>query len=79
MTSKSHLMTLLISCSYQISEFLRLGSWITDNPKTRNIDIDHEASKIARKLFEMYSTGEYTLQSLVDYLKKVGIESRKRK
>ncbi len=35
-----------------------------NNPKTRGIDIDQEKGSLVRKMFELYATGEYTLQSL---------------
>ena len=41
-----------------------------NNPKTRMIDIDREKSGKVKKLFELYSTGEYTLKSLANWCKE---------
>ena len=41
-----------------------------NNPKTRLIDIDREKSRKVKKLFELYSTGEYTLKSLANWCKE---------
>ncbi|PIU98759.1 hypothetical protein COS60_01375, partial [Candidatus Wolfebacteria bacterium CG03_land_8_20_14_0_80_39_317] len=38
-----------------------------NNSKTRMIDIDREKSKKVKKLFKLYSTGEYTLKSLANW------------
>ncbi len=53
---------------------IRNGVWpgwapvgYTNNPKTRGIDVDKEKSAKVRKLFEMYSTGAYTLKSLANW------------
>jgi DNA invertase Pin-like site-specific DNA recombinase len=41
-----------------------------NNPKTRMIDIDREKSGKVKKLFELYSTGKYTLKSLANWCKE---------
>ncbi|MBU1472694.1 recombinase family protein [Patescibacteria group bacterium] len=41
-----------------------------NNPKTRLIDIDREKSGKVKKLFELYSTGGYTLKSLANWCKE---------
>src|SRR3989339_1311528 len=41
-----------------------------NNPKTRGIDVDSEKAPKVKKLFEMYATGAYTLQSLANWCKE---------
>jgi len=44
-----------------------------NNPKTRMIDIDKDKVTKVRKLFELYSTGKYTLKSLANWCKEKGL------
>jgi len=41
-----------------------------NNPKTRMIDIDKGKASKVKKLFELYSSGKYTLKSLANWSKK---------
>ena len=41
-----------------------------NNPKTRMIDIDKSKTPKVKKLFELYTTGEYTLKSLANWCKE---------
>jgi DNA invertase Pin-like site-specific DNA recombinase len=41
-----------------------------NNPKTRMIDVDTEKALKIRKLFELYATGNYPLNSLANWCKK---------
>ncbi|OGN16095.1 MAG: hypothetical protein A3J47_03235, partial [Candidatus Yanofskybacteria bacterium RIFCSPHIGHO2_02_FULL_43_22] len=44
-----------------------------NNPKTRAIDIDLEKSPKVVKMFELYATGNYTLNSLANWCKEKGL------
>ena len=44
-----------------------------NNPKTRMIDIDKDKTSKVKKLFYLYSTGEYTLKSLANWCKEKGL------
>ena len=46
-----------------------------NNPKTRMIDIDKEKAPRVRKLFALYATGNYNLNSLANYCKERGWKS----
>ncbi len=46
-----------------------------NNPKTRGIDVDAEKAPKVRRLFELYSTGNYTLHSLANWCKENGLKS----
>ena len=53
---------------------IRNGVWpgwapvgYTNTPKTRGIDVDKEKAPRVRKMFELYSTGAYTLKSLANW------------
>ena len=66
-----------------IRQKLKRGEWswfaptgYLNNPHTRNIDLDPEKAPIVRKAFELYSTGEYTLDAIKDFLKVQGLRSR---
>ncbi len=41
-----------------------------NNPKTRMIDVDKDKASKVKKLFELYTTGEYTLKSLANWCKE---------
>ena len=63
---------------------LRKGIWpgfaplgYLNNHKTKAIDTDKEKSPVIRKCFELYSTGEYTLKSIKQFLTDTGIDSYK--
>src|SRR3989339_627501 len=63
---------------------LRKGIWTgfaplgyLNNHKTKAIDTDKEKSPVIRKCFEFYSTGEYTLKSIKQFLADTGIDSYK--
>ncbi|TSC91555.1 MAG: recombinase [Parcubacteria group bacterium Licking1014_17] len=56
---------------------IRNGVWpswapigYTNNPKTRGIDIDSDKAPKVKKLFEMYATGEYSLNILANWCEK---------
>ena len=56
---------------------IRNGVWpswapvgYANNPKTRGIDVDSDKSTKVKKLFEMYATGEYPLNSLANWCEK---------
>src|SRR3989344_735924 len=44
-----------------------------NNPKTRMIDIDKDKASKVQKLFELYATGAYTLNSLANWCKEKGL------
>src|SRR5581483_11608043 len=53
---------------------IRNGVWpgwapvgYTNNPKTREIDVDEAAAPKVKKLFELYATGAHTLNSLANW------------
>ena len=46
-----------------------------NNPKTRGIDVDPEKTPKIRKLFEMYSTGDYTLKEIAKWCNKINLKS----
>src|SRR3989344_871446 len=63
---------------------LRKGIWpgfaplgYLNNHKTKAIDTDKEKSPVIRKCFELYSTGEYTLKSIKQFLADTKIDSYK--
>jgi DNA invertase Pin-like site-specific DNA recombinase len=63
---------------------LRKGIWpgfaplgYLNNHKTKAIDTDKEKSPVIRKCFELYSTGEYTLKSIKQFLADTKIDSHK--
>ena len=67
-----------------IRQKLRRGEWCWAAPSgylnncyTKQIDIDPERAPLIRKAFELYATGEYTLQSLTWWLEEQGLRSRK--
>lgn len=45
-----------------------------NNPKTRMIDIDKDKAPKVKKLFELYATENYTLESLADWCKEKGLK-----
>ena len=56
---------------------IRNGVWpgwapvgYTNNPKTRDIDVDSDKSTKVKKIFEMYATGAYPLHSLANWCEK---------
>ncbi len=56
---------------------IRNGVWpswapvgYSNNPKTRGIDVDKENAPKVKKIFEMYATGEYPLNSLANWCEK---------
>ena len=59
---------------------LKLGIWPTkappgyiNNPKTREIDIDCEKSKVVKKVFEMFSQGHKSFTKIIQFLHKFGV------
>ena len=67
-----------------IRQKLRKGIWpnwaplgYLNDPKTRNIVIDKETAPYIRKLFQLYSTGTYSLMNLKDIFKKEGLIGKK--
>ncbi len=66
-----------------IRQKLKRGEWswfaptgYLNNPHTRNIDLDPEKAPIVRKAFELYSTGEFTLDAIKEFLEAQGLCSR---
>ncbi len=56
---------------------IRNGVWpswapvgYANNPKTRGIDVDSEKSSKVKKIFEMYATGAYPLNTLANWCEK---------
>jgi len=56
---------------------IRNGVWpswapvgYANNPKTRGIDVDNDKSSKVKKLFEMYATGAYPLNTLANWCEK---------
>jgi len=56
---------------------IRNGVWpswapvgYTNNPKTRGIDVDKEKTPLVKKIFEMYATGAYPLNTLANWCEK---------
>ena len=56
---------------------IRNGVWpswapvgYTNNTKTRGIDVDKDKSPLVKKIFEMYATGAYPLNSLANWCEK---------
>lgn len=45
-----------------------------NNPKTRMIDVDKDKAPKVKKLFELYATENYTLESLADWSKEKGLK-----
>jgi len=50
-----------------------------NNPKTRGIDIDTTRAPLLRKMFELYATGEYTFDRLVDTMRTLGFTTKNNK
>ena len=46
-----------------------------NNFKTRGIDADQEKASKIKKLFEMYSTGDYTLKEIAEWCNKINLKS----
>jgi DNA invertase Pin-like site-specific DNA recombinase len=46
-----------------------------NNPKTRGIDVDTEKASKVRKLFELYTTGNYNLRELAEWCKRMNLKS----
>ena len=62
---------------------LRNGVWpgwapvgYKNNAYTRGIDLDKEKAKKVKKIFELYSTGAYTLNSLANWCEEHNLRSR---
>jgi len=62
---------------------LRRGEWPSyapvgyiNDPVSRNIIQDKTKSNFVKRLFEMYSTGEYTFLQLKDFFKEAGLTSQ---
>ncbi len=65
-----------------IRQKLKRGEWswfaptgYLNDPKTRNIVPDPEKAPLVRKVFELYATGDYTLDAIKDFLKRKGLRS----
>jgi len=50
-----------------------------NDPITRSIIIDRDKAPLVRKIFELYSTGEYTLTRLKDTISSLGFTTRNNK
>ena len=66
-----------------IRQKLKRGEWswfaptgYLNDPKSRNIVPDPEKAPIVRQAFELYSTGEYTLDAIKNFLKAQNLRSR---
>ena len=66
-----------------IRQKLKRGEWswfaptgYLNDPKSRNIVPDPEKAPIVRKAFELYATGEYTLDAIKEFLKSQNLRSR---
>lgn len=66
-----------------IRQKLKRGEWswfaptgYLNDPKSRNITPDPEKAPIVRQAFELYSTGEYTLDAIKEFLKAQNLRSR---
>ena len=46
-----------------------------NNTKTRGIDVDQEKALKAKKVFELYATGNYNLRELAEWCKRVNLKS----
>ncbi|MCX5692179.1 MAG: recombinase family protein, partial [Candidatus Omnitrophica bacterium] len=50
-----------------------------NDPKSRGIAIDTDKAPLVRKIFELYSTGDYTLERLKDTITSLGFRTRNNK
>ena len=48
-----------------------------NNAKTRGVDIDHEKSRLVKKVFELYATGAYPLHSLANWCVEHNLKGNK--
>ena len=48
-----------------------------NNPKTRGVDSDPEKSRLVKKVFELYATGNYPLHSLANWCVKHNLKGNK--
>jgi len=46
-----------------------------NDPKSRNIIIDKDKAPLVRKIFELYATGDYTLDRLIDTVTSLGFRT----
>ena len=46
-----------------------------NNPVTRGIDVDKKKTSLVKKMFQLYSAGNYTLKEISEWCKKVGLKS----
>jgi len=46
-----------------------------NNPITRGIDVDIKKSVLVKKMFKIYSSGNYTLKEMSEWCKKAGLKS----
>lgn len=46
-----------------------------NNTKARGIDVDTEKAPKVKKIFELYSTGNYNLQELAEWCKRINLKS----
>ncbi len=67
-----------------IRQKLRRGEWpalapvgYVNNLKSHTIDVDADKAPLVRKAFELYATGNYTLQNVSLAMKEVGLRSHK--
>jgi site-specific DNA recombinase len=65
---------------------LRKGIWpgfaplgYLNNHRTKEIDLDKDKAQFIRKAFELYSTGDYTLKAIKQFLADSGITSYRNK
>jgi len=50
-----------------------------NDPKSRNITIDKNKAPFIRKIFELYATGDYTLDKLIDIITSLGFRTTNNK
>ncbi|MFH1397562.1 MAG: recombinase family protein [Candidatus Omnitrophota bacterium] len=50
-----------------------------NDPKTKTLILDKVKAPLIRKMFELYSTGKYTLEQLVDIMNSLGFTTRTNK
>ncbi|MBU1180402.1 recombinase family protein [Patescibacteria group bacterium] len=46
-----------------------------NNPMTRGIDVDEKKAHLVKKMFRLYTTGNYTLKEMSEWCKKAGLKS----
>ncbi len=67
----------MVKGEFRNSKKIRNGVWpswapvgYTNNPKIRGIDVDTGKAPLVKKIFEIYATGEYPLNTLANWCEK---------